>query len=201
MASTNLNFSDLSDENPLLVYAQQYHRAGMCPIPVKPALKEPIHYDWLNLRISFGRLADHFLPGRNIGVVLGDASGGLVDVDLDSPEAVMLGPALLPPTKFVFGHPSKPDSHFLYRVAAAPATKQFKDGETVVELRGNGGFTVAPGSVHEETGALIEFNYFNGSDLPSPAQADLAELQRAVLKIAIGSVLLRNWAEGTRHAL
>src|SRR5882672_11165842 len=53
--------------------------------------------------------------GGNIGVQLGHASGGLVDIDLDCPEAIELAPQYLPPTPAKFGRASKPSSHWLYR--------------------------------------------------------------------------------------
>lgn len=51
--------------------------------------------------------------------MLGTPSGGLVDVDLDSPEAVCLAPHVLPETGATFGRASKPRSHFLYIVPEA----------------------------------------------------------------------------------
>jgi putative DNA primase/helicase len=190
-----------SDKKSPLWYAEQYHRAGMCPIPIKPRSKKPINDEWPTLRIPYDDLKYHFSEDQNIGVILGDASGGLVDIDLDSAEAVRLGPAFLPPTDFVFGYESKPRSHWGYYVANAPRTKQFKDGEMIVEIRGNGGYSVVPGSVHEDTGELILFSLDNDDEIPQPAAIDLAVLNFAVINIAIGSIILRNWSTGGRHHL
>src|SRR5204863_473461 len=85
-----------SAENSLLWYAERYVEAGFCPIPVKPKDKAPIHTGWPSLRIPFEELPLNFFGDRNIGIVLGDASDGLVDVDLDSEEAVILAAHFLP---------------------------------------------------------------------------------------------------------
>lgn len=87
-----------------------------------------------------------------IGVVLGRASGGLVDVDLDcaearEPECLLL----LPPTEAIFGRPSAGVTHALYEVEDAQPTVQLRlPSGKVVELRGEGGQTMFPGSWHCE---------------------------------------------------
>ena len=187
-----------SDEFSLLWFAQEYSKAGFCPIPVKPRDKLPINAGWTSLDIPFEELNQHFLGDRNIGVVLGDISNGLVDIDLDCEEAIRLAPHLLPPTDFRFGRRSKPNSHWLYRVSAAPSTKRRKDKDCIVELRGNGGHTVFPGSVHH-TGELIEFADQLADGIPESANATVEVLNAAVIRISVGSVLLRNWQSSKRH--
>ena len=44
--------------------------------------------DWPRLRLAEEQLAASFAGGRNVGILTGRASGGLVDVDCDWPEAV-----------------------------------------------------------------------------------------------------------------
>jgi hypothetical protein len=68
-------------------------------------------------------------PVTGIGIVLGEASGGVVDVDLDCPEAVAPAPMLLPATDFLFGRESAGcATHYLYRVdGSLPQTKRFID--------------------------------------------------------------------------
>ena len=51
----------------------------------------------------------------NIGVVLGDPSDGIVDVDIDRVEALPLADFFLPQTEMVFGRKSKPRSHRIYK--------------------------------------------------------------------------------------
>ena len=56
----------------------------------------------------------HFNGTGNIGVLLGEPSGWLIDVDLDCDEAVALAPKFLPPTGATSGRPGKPASHWWY---------------------------------------------------------------------------------------
>src|SRR5262249_20789517 len=51
---------------------------------------------------------------QNVGVLLGEPSGGLIDIDLDCREAVELAASLLPHTGAVFGRSSKRRSHHVY---------------------------------------------------------------------------------------
>src|SRR5689334_14122594 len=97
--------------------ALDYLRRGWTPIPVVARGKRPLNACWQDLRLEERQLVC-FGAGSNIGIVLGDASGGLVDVDLDHPRAVELASQYLPPTEAVFGRPGKPRSHYLYRVTA-----------------------------------------------------------------------------------
>src|SRR5579872_508200 len=60
---------------------------------------------------------------KNIGVVLGDASKGLVDIDIDDIEALALADVFLPETGMEFGRKSKPRSHKIYRCRGAGKTK------------------------------------------------------------------------------
>src|SRR5262249_7993777 len=75
----------------------------------------------------------------------GAPSGGLVDVDLDAPEALAVCDSFLPRTNLVFGRPSTPRAHREYRVQGEPArTAQFRDtdGTMLVELRCTGSQTL-----------------------------------------------------------
>ena len=74
---------------PILATARAFLARGWAPIPVPYRSKRPILKGWQNLRPADADLAQHFNGGlQNIGVLLGEPSGGLVDVDLDSPEAL-----------------------------------------------------------------------------------------------------------------
>jgi hypothetical protein len=79
--------------------------------------KGPRLKGWQNLRIdSVEQVARYFRDPTNIGVILGAASGGLVDMDIDCAEAVEIGGRMLPKTGAVFGRASKRGSHRLYQV-------------------------------------------------------------------------------------
>ncbi len=111
----------------------------MC-VYVPPGIKGPVDEGWQNLRLSEDEIPGHFHRPGNIGIILGAASGNLVDVDLDCAEAIELADEYLPPTPAVTGRPGTPRSHRWY-VADVPATRQFRDPEThkmIVELRSHG---------------------------------------------------------------
>jgi len=114
--------------------------------------KGPRLRGWQRLWLTADDLPRHFGGDGNIGVLLGDPSGGLVDVDLDCAEAIELAEQFLPPTDAVTGRPSRPGSHRWY-IAAGAATVQHKDPATremIVELRSTGAQTLVGPSVHPD---------------------------------------------------
>ena len=88
----------------------------------------------------------------NIGMIWGDASGGLVDVDLDTPLAVKIAKEqpVLPATGWVYGRESSRASHYVYRIEGPVGRiEQFKlGGEMLAEVRGNGHYSLVEPSVH-----------------------------------------------------
>lgn len=127
--------------------AAGYISRGWQPVPLPAGSKAPTRPGWQR----GGFTASDFDPTGNVGLLLGDASGGLVDVDLDCPESLDLAGDYLPPTGWTFGRESKPRSHWLYIIEGdAGRTRRWTgaDGECLVELRANGGQTMAPPSVH-----------------------------------------------------
>jgi putative DNA primase/helicase len=194
----NSMINDNNNDNRPLHFAKLYHDAGYSPIPVMPRSKQPVHSAWPELQLGAQELSAHFDSNHNVGIVLGNPSSELIDVDIDDTNALLFARYFLPYTKFVFGRKSKPASHYIYTSEVPGSTKQWKAGKTIVELRATGSQTVFPGSIHE-SGEPIEFYRAMGSDLPDPANTDRKTLESALNKIAIGAVLSWNWAEGTRH--
>ena len=76
--------------------------------------KNPGRRGWQIERYDEEALRARLFRPRNLSVLLGEPSGGLVAVDLDSSEARMLADAFLPDTASVFGRLSSPRSHRLY---------------------------------------------------------------------------------------
>jgi hypothetical protein len=71
-------------------HARNYHGLGFLPIPLPRGMKDPGRPGWQNLRPTAEDIDHLFPPGAvlNVGLLLGEPSGGLVDADLDSHEAV-----------------------------------------------------------------------------------------------------------------
>ncbi|MGD9691070.1 MAG: DUF3987 domain-containing protein [Phycisphaerales bacterium] len=134
----------------LLDAARWYLARGYAPIPVPAGTKVPVLKGWTDLRLSDAELPQHFNGTGNIGVLLGEPSGWLVDVDLDCEEAVALAPAFLPPTGATSGRPGKPSSHWWY-ICEGAKTRKHQDPASrkmIVELRSTGAQTVVGPSMH-----------------------------------------------------
>jgi putative DNA primase/helicase len=156
--------------------------------------KVPSSSEWQKLRQSHPDALD---PNGscNIGVVLGDPSSGIVDVDIDRMSALPLADLFLPKTEMVFGRKSKPRSHRIYKCPEPGRTKQWKDdGGVVIELRGNGGQTVFPSSLHHDSGEYVEFERIG-----SPTTISWQELEKAVVELAIATEISPSCHLGNRH--
>ena len=104
----------------------------------------------------------------NVGIILGEPSGWLVDVDLDCDEAIELADQYLPPTPAITGRPSAPRSHRWYIAAGATTEKAHRsayDGSMIVELRSTGAQTVVGPSVHPD-GETYETSMLNRQPFP-----------------------------------
>jgi hypothetical protein len=194
-----------------LEIALDYAERGWATVPVPFRKKKPVKDDWQELRITADNARRYFNGDpQNIGVLLGQASGGLCDVDLDCPEAVIIGGYFLKKT-LIFGRPGKRDSHWLYKTNLAGtepcAAIQFKNPlagnepgkqAMLLELRigggGKGAQTVFPGSTHESGEAIVWENSEPVTELPG------AVLKHQCHIIAAASLLARNFPEqGGRH--
>jgi len=133
-------------------FASDYLKRGWQPLPIPHRKKNPNFTGWQNLLLNESDLPNYFNNGKqNIGVLLGEKSKGLTDIDLDTKEAVSLADFFLPKTNAVFGRKGKDRSHRLY-LSSFTKIEKFEYGETIVEIRSTGGQTVFPPSTHEETG-------------------------------------------------
>jgi bifunctional DNA primase/polymerase-like protein len=118
-----------------------YIARGWAPLPIPHGAKAPTLPDWQKNKIKTAAdVSRHFDDGAsNIGILLGTASAGLTDADLDCGEAVRLADGYLPRTASTFGRLSRPRSHRLY-VASGINREAFADPESkelYLELRGN----------------------------------------------------------------
>lgn len=181
----------------LLTAAKQFVAMGLSPIPVPPKTKAPAMVKWQNLRLTAGDLPKHFTKDGNIGVLNGEPSGGLIDVDLDDVTALEVADALLPPTMCIFGRKSTPRSHRMYRVIDLLETVRFRDtdGTTLVELRSTGSQTIWPPGIHP-SGEKVRFDAEG-----DPSVVNGPRLARHIREVAVASLLARHWPAkpGSRH--
>ncbi len=196
--------------SPLAV-ALDYIERGWSPIPIGFRSKAPSLPGWTDLRISADEASRYFNGApANIGVVLGQNSSGLSDVDLDCPEAIAAAPYFLPKTAAIFGRETARASHWLYYTNSAsvnlsanvyfddPIAKERGAKARIVDLRlGPKVQTVFPGSAHEDTSEPIAWE--PGCD-GEPARVECDDLFRRVERLAACSLLARHWpAHGARH--
>lgn len=182
--------------NKAAAIARDYLMRGWCPLPIPSGKKRPYIEGWPELRITQHE-ADYYFPSdpMNIGVLLGEASAGLVDVDLDCSEASAVAASLLPPTNAIFGRRSNPASHYLFTtLTESSAFKDPESGDTLLEIRSTGHQTVFPGSIHP-SGESVEW-YEDGE----VGNVSSDQLLTAVREIAAVCIIARRWpAEGGRH--
>ncbi|MEW6273264.1 MAG: DUF3987 domain-containing protein [Thermodesulfobacteriota bacterium] len=179
--------------------AREYIRRGWRVVPLAGRAKRPTHDGWPDLRIAEDDVDTYFPAPSNVGVLLGEPSGWLVDVDLDCEETRTLADAILPATSCTFGRDGAPRSHRLY-VARGAATVKYTDpdvagaGAMLVELRSAGAQTMAPGSVHP-TGELVEW-----ASAGDPTEMDAEDLRRHGARLAAAALLVRCYpGAGARH--
>ena len=171
-------------------------RWSVVPIPYKA--KAPEIKGWQDLRISENEVDSYFKAKRqNVGVLLGEPSGWLVDVDLDCDEAVRLAPHILPPTAAVFGRAGNRSSHRLYVSPDLKTTKfQAKDDGMLLELRSTRLQTLFPPSVHPGGETIIWVKQ------GAPAEVDAGDLLEACEILAAAALLVRHWPDqGSRHGV
>ncbi len=180
--------------------AQIYLTRGFAALPLIAGSKRPSVNDWRNFRADPNDLAG--FTDRNIGLLMGEPSGGLTDVDLDCQEAVRAADLLLPNTGMIFGRVSAPRSHRLYLCDGNPAGFKLSDpvrepghpdGRVLVELRGSGQQSMSPPSTHP-CGESVEWTTF-----VDPAVVGGTELTTAVKMLAAAALLGRYWPRGGRH--
>ena len=158
--------------------AIDYCIRGWSPVPIPHRSKNPGIRGWEQLRIKADDVPSYFTSEtQNIGILLGEPSGWLIDVDLDHPRCVALADEYLPATPAVFGRPGKPRSHRIYQVQSPVATKKHKSKSAgmLVELRSTGMQTIFPPSTHE-SGEPITWEVEDAE----PALVDPEELLAAV---------------------
>jgi hypothetical protein len=196
----------MSNDQPILYAAKAYTAAGYRVVPVPFRSKAPVLDGWQKLRLRPEELSEHFNGVlQNIGILCGEPSGGLVDVDLDCPEAQALAHVFVPDTGMVHGREGSPRSHrwFVARDGVPEKVYRFQDlpdgagkRKTLVELRSSGGQTVVPPSVHP----CGEVYVWEGGSAGLPVDLDGNSLLRSVRLMAVCVLLARHYpGEGTRH--
>jgi hypothetical protein len=140
-------------------------------------------------------------PASNVGIALGERSGGLIDIDNDWPEAALISNLLFARYPS-FGRATSQNSHRFVRGSLRknvpfqiPASAQGlfdTDKATVLELRGDKLQTMVPPSVHPN-GERLRWH----DDPRNIPEADGAELERYAGCAAFLSVILNRYPRGS----
>ena len=178
--------TDTKPATPLQA-ARGYVRRGWSVVPVPFKQKRPVLKEWEQLRLGENDLGQYFDQPANIGLILGEPSGWLVDVDLDCVEARAIAANYLPATSAKSGRAGARESHWWY-IAEGAKTVQHRDPVTkqmIVELRSTGGQTVVGPSIHP-TGQ--QYEVLTGE----PSIVSAAELTACVAELAKHVIELRH---------
>lgn len=199
--------TDSRPQNSTEAAAEAFKR-GWQAIPIADGGKRPYGSNWTHMKwesekavtSSFDKWSTEGASG--VGLLLGEPSAWLVDVDLDHRRALRLRDYFLPPSQMQTGRAGNRRSHRWYiATGELPSTRRYKmpDGSVSVELRSTGGQTVIPPSIHPSGEAYVwEGEPFGGE--VGPARVDGRKLALQVALLGLGSVLIDNWPkEGGRH--
>jgi hypothetical protein len=194
--------------SPIAQAAKEFLDRGLAPLPLAAASKMPHIKRWTDYRADLARLDQDFRPTVNIGLILGQASGSLVTVDCDWPEAGILAEQFLP-SSWTFGRIGNDGDlmirHRLFRSVAcksltfdAPVSGGEKSNRRIIEILADGRQVMVPPSRHP-SGHRVEW-------IIRPGEVDLAEvsaetLSRQVALLAGAALLCRRWPsfDGSRH--
>ena len=171
-------------------------RRGVAVIPVPAGEKNPGRDGWESLRVGADEVDRYWTNGQNVGVLTGEPSGWLVDVDLDSEEAVKLSGRFLPPT-LTSGRKERPHSHWWFR-SPRLRTRDFKDTDgqkKLVEVRSTGRQTLVAPSTHpcgdeyvwhSETGLKVQ-------------EIEATELEERCKEVATAALMGRHLSDHRDH--
>jgi P4 family phage/plasmid primase-like protien len=180
--------------------AKQYMAAGLSPIPVPVGEKNPNRNGWQNERHDSEDVEHLWNNGQGVGILWGEPSDDLIDIDCDWPESEIAARYILP-RKRTFGRPSSPESHYLVRIVGElPKTRRFKipgegDDNCVVELLSTGTQSLVPPSLHSESGERRQWY----RQEPAPEMSG-DEARDAADDVATAAFIARNWpGKGARH--
>lgn len=153
----------------LLDYARGYLSNEWSVIPLLPNSKTP-PFPWgryQKTRATEEEAIAWFASGRaNLGIVTGEISD-LTVVDCDSDAAIALVESLgLPPTWTV---QTARGRHYYFRYQPGSRNFQKRDDLPGVDLRSEGGYVVAPPSIHDKTGAVYRWIIDSGPLAELPA--------------------------------
>lgn len=191
-----------SEQNSITRSALEALARGYQPVPIKRGTKRPQVAGWTHRRYDEESVKEAFDGDTSLGLVLGEPSGGLIDVDIDHPISWRIASMFLPQTRMRSGRVGNPNSHYWYRVTdTVPGYRKYTlpGGDVAVELRSSGHQTLIPPSVHT-SGEAYRWEAEPWGGEQGPTEIPAKQLTVRVASLALASVLVENWPEeGSRH--
>lgn len=170
---------------------------GISVIPIVPGGKRPRgKWDGAHARGVRPNEVEQVFSTDGIGGLWGKPSNGVIDIDLDTREAVRVAKKVLPST-FRYGRPSNSASHYLYKCVGAKASTKWSNPDTrgvILELRSTGTQSLLPPTMHPDGEAFrieqdVEFT-----------SVEFGQLKRHLGKIAAVALAAQYYpAESGRH--
>ncbi len=167
-----------------------------------PKTKKGVGLDWPNKRTPLNEVAKHVERGGNVGLQMGAVSGWLAAVDLDCPEARLLGPKFLPGTLRLRKGEELPSVSF-YR-SPGLGFEAFNDLEKnrIIDLKasanGKGHLVVVEPSEHPKKGP---YKFVDGFDASKIMKVPSEELREKVGHLAVATLIARSLPQRGRHDL
>lgn len=200
-ARARLKDEGYSEEKHQARVRESYHQfiqAGLRPVLLHTGVKRPVGEDWLNKPVPH---VTEFTGYHNIGIITGDKGNNVCDIDVDDPEMIDVIAEFLPPTPFKFGRFYGQDdqrlAHWLYRVSdpGKNITVDRPTGKGAIEIRTNGGQTMAPTStiVDHKLGYIIDSVRWEGNSTQVP-KAALPETTREYLNYCVRTAYVTYFA-------
>jgi P4 family phage/plasmid primase-like protien len=185
-------------DTPAARAARELIQAGFAPIPIPAKSKNPNRNGWQTQRVTLEDVPELWDNGQNVGLLMGEPSGGLVCIDLDRPEASAVAPYLLPKTR-TGGREGRPRGHRFYLVEGPPPkTVRYTlpgsgQDRRMLELLSTGTQVVVAPSVHPSG------ERYTQSDCTVTASRG-EELTEYVENVALASALVYHYpGTGCRH--
>lgn len=199
----------LTEIHPIVTAAVEAFHQGYVPIPIRSRAKRPHEAGWGSRRWATGKDVEQAFiawvadgDATNVGLLLGEPSGGLIDIDLDHELALRLRSYWLPPSAMMSGRSGRRMSHHWYLIEGdLPGTRKYTlpDGSTIVEIRASGAQTVIPPSIHPSGEPYLWEGHPLGGDV-GPKKVSGPVLSIQIAGLAITATLLDVWpSQGSRH--
>jgi hypothetical protein len=192
----------------MIAAAQELFDLGVFVIPIRPGEKSPVDKAWTKLRLTYKEFPKAFTDGRGLGALTGIEPAYIADFDIDDLLALeIVAKGLIPgqpKTTWIFGHESKPRSHFIYQFPGEYKGAVFEDdvdpeanvrrGELkkhmLLEIGGTGGQTVFPPSMHKSGEPITWDEKPTKNNL---GEANVGTLHPWAAHVAVAALLARHY--------